>query len=64
MSAASDITDTEKLRAEIAKMMAEASKANAEALKISRETFWYPVAIASGLIGAVAAATTVIIKFL
>lgn len=34
-----------KVDAEIAKLLAETSKLN-------RETFWYPVAVAAGLLGA------------
>ncbi|MBJ9975538.1 hypothetical protein IAE35_07025 [Pseudomonas sp. S75] len=56
--------EAEKLHVEIAKLMAETRKLNAEAGKFSRETFWYPVAIATGLIGTVATVTTLIIKFL
>lgn len=49
--------ELEKIHAEIAKLMAETAK-------INRETMWYPVAIATGLIGAVAAVTTVLIKLI
>ena len=52
-----------KLHVEIAKLMAETRKVNAEAGKLTRETFWYPVAVATGLIGAVATVTTLLIKF-
>ncbi|MGL9736422.1 MAG: hypothetical protein ACR5LF_15155 [Symbiopectobacterium sp.] len=41
--------DLEKIHAEIAKFMAETEKE-----KINRETMWYPIAVATGLIGAVA----------
>lgn len=54
--------EAEKIHVEIAKLMAETSKLNAEARKMSREAFWYPVAVASALIGSVAAVTTVIVK--
>jgi len=47
----------EKIHAEIAKLMAETAK-------INKETFWYPVFISTGLIGAVATVTTLIIKFI
>jgi hypothetical protein len=53
--------ELEKIHVEIAKLMAETRKLNAEAGKMTRETFWYPVAIASGLIGAVIAMTTLVI---
>lgn len=42
-------------QAEIGKLMAETAKLN-------KETFWYPVLISSGLIGAVAGMTTALIK--
>ncbi len=51
-----------KLLAEQRKLNAEASKLNAEAGKMTRETFWYPVAIALGMIGTVATVTAVLIK--
>lgn len=54
----------EKVHVEIVKLMAEQRKLNAEAGKMTRETFWYPVAVATGLIGTVATITTVLIKLL
>lgn len=48
--------ELEKIHAEIAKLMAETNKLN-------REAHWYPIVVASGLIGAVATITTVLIKF-
>lgn len=61
----------EKIHAEIAKLMAETSRINeesrkvaAETVKLQRETFWYPMAITSGLAGAVAAIITLIVKAL
>ncbi len=56
--------ELEKIHVEIVKLMAEQRKLNAEAGKMTRKTFWYPVAVATGLIGAVATVTTVLIKFL
>lgn len=56
--------ELEKIHVEIVKLMAEQRKLNAEAGKMTRETFWYPVAVATGPIGAVATVTTVLIKFL
>ena len=47
----------EKIHPEIAKLMAETSKLN-------REAAWYPIVVASGLIGAVATVTAIIIKAL
>ncbi|RON20603.1 hypothetical protein BK660_16250 [Pseudomonas brassicacearum] len=54
----------EKLHAEIIKLLAEQRKLNAEAGKMTRENFWYPVAIAIGMIGTVATVTAVLIKLL
>ncbi|WP_459614341.1 hypothetical protein [Bordetella sp. 2513F-2] len=47
----------EKTHAEIAKLMAETSKINAEARKLTRETVWYPLLIATGLVGSIVALT-------
>lgn len=55
-------TEQERIHDEIAKLMAETAKLNAEARKFGRETFWYPVAIASGMVGGVAAITAIIIR--
>ncbi|MBV4411843.1 hypothetical protein J0B02_03185 [Enterobacteriaceae bacterium YMB-R22] len=49
--------ELEKIHAEIAKLMAETSKLN-------RESAWYPIVVATGLIGAVAAITTVLLKLI
>ncbi|MGX5055978.1 hypothetical protein ACWKX9_20290 [Enterobacter asburiae] len=49
--------ELEKIHAEIAKLMAETSKLN-------RESAWYPIVVATGLIGAVAAVTTVLLKLI
>lgn len=54
--------DLEKTHAEIVKLIAETRKLNAEAGKMSRETFWYPVAIATALITAVATITALVIN--
>jgi hypothetical protein len=53
----------ERTHVEIVKLIAETRKLNAEAGKMTRETFWYPVAISTGLIGAVATVTTILIKY-
>lgn len=53
-----------KLLAETSKLNAEHSKLNAEASKITRETFWYPVAIASALVGSVAAITLALSRWI
>ncbi|QCR38912.1 hypothetical protein [Nissabacter sp. SGAir0207] len=53
-----------KQMAETSKLMAETKKLHAEAVKYNRETFWYPLAISSGIIGAVVTVTTLIFKLL
>lgn len=52
--------ELEKVHVEIVKLMAEQRKLNAEAGKMTRETFWYPVAVATGLIGTVATVTATV----
>lgn len=54
--------ELKKIQAETEKARAEIEKLKLEARKLSREIFWYPVAIASGLIGSVIALTTIVIK--
>lgn len=49
--------ELEKIHAEIAKLMAETAK-------INRETMWYPIVVATGLIGAVATITTMLLKMI
>jgi len=49
--------ELEKIHAEISKLIAESMKINAEAGKITRETFWYPVLLATGLFGAIVTLT-------
>ncbi|MGH8424452.1 MAG: hypothetical protein ACRER3_19205 [Pseudomonas fluorescens] len=56
--------ELETVHVEIVKLMAEQRKLNAEAGKMTRETFWYPVAVATGMIGTVATVTTVLVKLL
>jgi hypothetical protein len=56
--------ELEKVHVESVKLLAEQRKLNTEAGKMTRETFWYPVAIATGLIGTVATITAVLIKLL
>lgn len=56
--------ELEKVHVEIVKLIVEQRKLNAEAGKMTRETFWYPVAVAIGLIGTVATVTAVLIKLL
>ncbi|WP_214067530.1 hypothetical protein [Photorhabdus hainanensis] len=50
-------SELEKIHAEIAKLMAETTK-------INREATWYPIVVASSLIGAVATITTLLLKFI
>lgn len=50
--------------AELAKINAEIAKLIAETSKINRESMWYPIVVASGLIGAVATVTTLLLKFI
>ena len=51
------MTDTEvrKLEADIAETMANTMKLGAETAKLNKETFWYPVALTTGLVIAVGA---------
>ncbi len=56
--------ELKKVHVEIVKLMAEQRKLNAEAGEMTRETFWYPVAVATSLIGTVATVTAVLIKLL
>jgi cell division protein FtsB len=53
-----------KVNAEIAKLMAETMKIQAETAKLNKETFWYPVAVSSGLLGAAVTFTTLVLKFI
>ncbi|KIC84965.1 hypothetical protein RN49_21410 [Pantoea agglomerans] len=56
--------NSNRINVEIAKLMAETQKLNAEAGKLNRETFWYPVAVSTGMIGTVATVTVLIMKAL
>lgn len=56
--------NSNRINVDIAKLMAETQKLNAEAGKLNRETFWYPVAVSTGMIGAVATVTVMIMKAL
>lgn len=69
-------TELEKTKAEINRMLAEAHKLvfeadklgaektrlDSEARKMTREIFWYPVAIAIGMIGAVSTVTLLLAR--
>lgn len=53
-------TDHDKTQAQISQLMADSAKLNAETMKmmaeagkITRETFWYPMLVATGLFAAV-----------
>lgn len=52
--------ESAQLNEDGARLRAESVKLNAETGKITKEIFWYPVMIASGLVASVAAATTAI----
>ncbi|MNJ30637.1 hypothetical protein D3C77_252440 [compost metagenome] len=53
-----------EIHLEIIKLMNDTKKLNTEAEKITSEIFWYPMAIALGLIGRVSTVTTVMIKLI
>lgn len=57
MTTAEQTLSDDKMRAEIAKLIAETSKINATA-------HWYPLAVAIGLVGAIAGLTAIIIKII
>jgi len=50
-------------QAELAKVNAEIAKLIAETSKLNRESAWYPIVVATSLIGAVATIKTVLLKF-
>ncbi|MCW7762547.1 hypothetical protein [Photorhabdus luminescens] len=58
------MSTTEMTTAELEKIHAEIAKLIAETAKINREAMWYPIVVASGLIGAVATITTLLLKFI
>ena len=51
------MAETQKLSAESAKLSRESPKLMVASYKITRETFWYPMAIASGIVGTIATIT-------
>ncbi|MGF6401765.1 uncharacterized membrane protein YhaH (DUF805 family) [Pseudomonas frederiksbergensis] len=53
---------SDTLRAEIRKLVVEQRKLNPELGKITRKIFWYPVAIAIGMIVTVSTVTAALIK--
>ncbi|WP_375068261.1 hypothetical protein [Pseudomonas sp. AMR01] len=54
--------DVWRIYAEISRMQAEQDKLKSESLKINCETFWYPVAIATGFYAAVGTVIVVVQK--
>lgn len=60
------MSTNEMTQAELAKINAEAeiAKLIAETSKLNRESAWYPIVVATGLIGAVATITTVLLKLI
>ncbi|MCT4706941.1 hypothetical protein MUA03_13660 [Enterobacteriaceae bacterium H16N7] len=58
------MSTNEMTQAELAKVNAEIAKLIAETSKLNRESAWYPIVVASGLIGAVATITTILLKFI
>jgi len=59
-----ELMSAEMTQAELAKINAEIAKLIAETSKLNRESAWYPIVVATGLIGAVATVTTVFLKFI
>jgi hypothetical protein len=55
---------SDTLREEILKLVVEQRKLNTETGKITREIFWYPVAIATGMIVTVSTVTAAIINLI
>ncbi|WLH39952.1 hypothetical protein [Pseudomonas sp. FP2254] len=56
--------EVSRMNAEISRMNAEQNKLHAESLKITCETFWHPVAIATGFYAAVGTVIVVAQKLL
>lgn len=56
--------ESRKFNAEAGKFNPEASKLIADASKFTRETFWYPMAVVTGLYCVMAVIMTVIYKLL
>lgn len=54
--------DNDMTQAELAKINAEIAKLIAETSKINSESRWYPFVAASGVIGAVATITALLLK--
>lgn len=58
------IAETAKINEEILRSIEERMKIAAETKKINKETFWYPLLIASGLVGGIATITAIALKIL
>ncbi|HCL5251345.1 TPA: hypothetical protein N2G30_001440 [Salmonella enterica] len=58
------MSTNEMTQAELAKISADIAKLIAETSKLNRESAWYPIVVATGLIGAVATITTVLLKLI
>ncbi len=58
------MSTNEMTQAELANINAEIAKLIAETSKLNRESAWYPIVVATGLIGAVATITTVLLKLI
>lgn len=52
------------MHSEIQKLIAETAALNQDSTKLSRENFWYPVAISVGLITVVVTVTALILRLL
>lgn len=53
-----------EIHSEIQKLIAETAALNQDSTKLSREHFWYPVAISVGLITVVVTVTALILRLL
>jgi len=58
------VENTEMKQAELEKIHAEIAKLMAETGKLNRESRWYPIVVASGLLGAGAGLATLFIKLI
>lgn len=58
------LAEVHNLNAETRKMFTEMSKITAETEKIRKETFWYPLALAIGIVATISGATAGLIKLL
>lgn len=58
------MAETQKLSAESAKLSRESQKLMVEPYRIRRATFWYPMAVACGIVGTIATLTILLMKAL